>query len=322
MIFDWGGVPGRNNSWAKENRKHLYSIYRQGMPMLKPGIANDIGPFPDRFNSGMTKIYSLLLNDFMIYDSRVGAAIGYLIVHYCQERQLKNTPSLLKFPWAEAKESNPVNAKNRNPSCGSLKLNRITNPQQHARWNLRASWLLNEVAKSSQLFSQEKNPLRSLEAALFMIGYDLGGDSKPKEVLCKQQIVKQPEDYPLKTRGKGYYFRVDIDKNSNLLVFSYPVKSDGKQRSVDRFSISEIEQVIAYLMQNFQGRPFPLANDVSLLKKYAAKPGLGMALMSVTGDVTKAQAGSILSWAIYGRCGCFCTGSNISGTMEINCISQ
>lgn len=293
MVFEWGGVRS-NKSWAIENRNNLFHTYQQGMSLLKPSIANDIGAFPRRFNSGMTKIYSLLLNDFMIYDSRVGATLGYLVVRYCQQRQLKKVPHLLDFPWAEAKDSNPKNAKNRNPSCSNYKLKQITNSQEHARWNLRASWLLNEVAKSSQLFSKERDPLRSLEAALFMIGYDLGGNDEPIETLYVPPTVNQPIDYPLKTHGKGHYFRVELNKDNNQLVFSYPIKNNGKQRTVDQFSFSEIEQVVVYLEQNFQGRPFPLANDVALLAKYAARSGLGMALMSVTGNVTKAQAASYL----------------------------
>ena len=34
-------------------------------------------------NSGWTKVYALMLDDFPIYDGRVGAAMGYLVRRYC-----------------------------------------------------------------------------------------------------------------------------------------------------------------------------------------------------------------------------------------------
>ena len=38
-------------------------------------------------NSGFTKIYSLYIDDFIIYDSRVGAALGFLVRCYCEEKE-------------------------------------------------------------------------------------------------------------------------------------------------------------------------------------------------------------------------------------------
>jgi hypothetical protein len=120
MVLEWGGVSNWNADWCSKNSSNLVSIYREGMRMLKPGIADDKGPFPERFNSGMTKVYSLLLNDFIIYDGRVGAALGCLVVRYCQDSGLTAIPSLIRFPWSPGKEANPVNPKNRNPSTGEL----------------------------------------------------------------------------------------------------------------------------------------------------------------------------------------------------------
>lgn len=37
-----------------------------------------------RFNAGMTKVYSLLADSLIIYDSRVAAALGWIVVKYCQ----------------------------------------------------------------------------------------------------------------------------------------------------------------------------------------------------------------------------------------------
>jgi hypothetical protein len=48
----------------------------------------------------------------------------------------------------------------------------------HATWNVRASWILESVVEKirhfENAFSHQKNPMRALEAAMFM-GYDLSG---------------------------------------------------------------------------------------------------------------------------------------------------
>jgi hypothetical protein len=36
-----------------------------------------------RLSSGMIKVYSLLCKDFIIYDSRVAAGLGWMVVKYC-----------------------------------------------------------------------------------------------------------------------------------------------------------------------------------------------------------------------------------------------
>ncbi|MCW3490220.1 hypothetical protein [Dethiobacter alkaliphilus] len=294
MIFQWGGVSARNTDWASKNCSELLSIYRQGMHMLNPDQADDKGPFPSRFNSGMTKVYSLLLNDFIIYDSRVGAALGYLVVRYCRERGLGCVHHLLQFPWAAAKESNSVNPKMRNPSAGTLYIKQISNPQDHARWNLRASWLLNETVKFSKKFGRERDPLRSLEAALFMIGYDLGGSNNKQIQYMGGRTDRAGTDYPLSTHGKGYPFRVDFSMQSKTVVFSYPEKSNGWRRPVDKFTLDEIWQVCSYLQSNFKDAAFPLANSVDRLRTDSEKPGLGMAIRTLTNNVSKAQASSYL----------------------------
>ena len=50
-------------------------------------------------NSGFTKIYSLIVQDFIIYDSRVGAALGLLIKCFCEDKQKEKIPEELRFAW-------------------------------------------------------------------------------------------------------------------------------------------------------------------------------------------------------------------------------
>ena len=295
MVLEWGGVSNWNADWCINNSGRLLSTYREGMRMLKPGIADDRGPFPGRFNSGMTKIYSLLLDDFIIYDGRVGAALGYLVSRYCLDRGLTSIPSLIRFPWSPGKETNSANPKNRNPSSGDLQIESISSPAEHARWNLRASWLLKEVAGQSSKFSGLGESLRALEAALFMIGYDLGSQAKPQvSGSDKKGLVADNAKYPLITHGKGHRFRADYDASKESITFSYPLKENGRQREDDIFTLNEIQRITVYLKNQFAGNSFPLANDVRRLGDNNERAGLGMAIRTLPQKVSKAQAASYL----------------------------
>lgn len=57
-----------------------------------------------RFNAGITKVYSLVLEDFIIYDSRVAATLGWLVATFCRAGA-REVPDALRFPWMPAKEA-------------------------------------------------------------------------------------------------------------------------------------------------------------------------------------------------------------------------
>lgn len=185
-VMAWGGVTAGNAEWLRTHRTGLAHMIQEVREAL---IAGD----PDapvlrsrslRFNSGMTKIYSLICPDFIIYDSRVAAALGMIVVRYCEAKGLEEVPEALRFPWAAAKEDERARLpKRRNPSSGTLRFKRLRSGRHHALWNLRASWVLSRVlahplAADSpfQALVAPEQPLRALEQALFMIGYDLGPD--------------------------------------------------------------------------------------------------------------------------------------------------
>lgn len=186
-IVKWGGVANGNMIWLKKNLEGLSEYLNQVRDRFNQ---QDISHLPKdlRFNAGMTKIYSLACDELIIYDSRVAAALGWLVATFCEETERSVVPDNLNFPWAPAKEgADAVNPKNRCPNINNLKFQRLYSsqrPLQHAIWNGRASWLLAEVLDAAQ--KNQKNPfaddglssseqLRAFEAALFMIGYDLGG---------------------------------------------------------------------------------------------------------------------------------------------------
>lgn len=183
-VMAWGGVSARNGKWLESNKDGLARKVQQVRTALlaKDPQAAVLRAGSLRFNSGMTKVYSLLCPDFVIYDSRVAAGLGLLVVRYCMAKGLNQVPEGLNFPWAGAKEGeNTTEPKNRNPSVGGLRFKRLRSGGHHARWNMNASWVLSQVAAhvacAESPLRAGKTPaqtLRALEQALFMVGYDLG----------------------------------------------------------------------------------------------------------------------------------------------------
>lgn len=184
MILDWGKVLG---SSKKGNKKKLDSLkpylshYLAAVRAFFDGGDATLarryvvqgeglgGHVPIEMNAGFTKIYSLLCEDFIIYDGRVGAALGYLARLFMVERRAgERLPSEIQFRYGNAKNTNV----NRNPSGDGYRFSTLSSPATHIRDNLKANWILKSVAgRNPHVFGQDQNPLRCLEAALFMIGY-------------------------------------------------------------------------------------------------------------------------------------------------------
>jgi hypothetical protein len=177
-IFRWGGVTNGNNAWAEINEKNLLSELSsvKGFIEAKNDDVKSIS-FPYRFNAGLTKVYSLLLPNFVIYDSRVAATLAWLVVCWSEMEQRTTVPENLRFTCMSAKEGkNAQYRKKRNPDPQIFpSLN--NRAALHLQWNMRASWIVESVAKkiegSGDLFSHQKAPMRAIEAAMFMWGYDL-----------------------------------------------------------------------------------------------------------------------------------------------------
>jgi hypothetical protein len=154
---------------------------------LEPFVGSGYGL---RSNAGFTKIYSLAFKDFIIYDSRVAAALGLMIVRYwvCYSAKLGVVGpipaelGLLCMP--------EYDDRSRDPNANALSIGRFPKGSgmpsylEHLKSNVRANWILTAALRGSFFDSEVKTrphpypvePLRGLEAALFMIGYDLTGN--------------------------------------------------------------------------------------------------------------------------------------------------
>lgn len=179
MVLDWGGVLGGNKKKLESfdgalagylaETKLLFDS-REARLTNKYLVSTEGKSFDVVMNAGFTKIYSILCEDFIIYDGRVGAALGLLVREFLEhQNDSKALPDALAFHYGSARNSKV----NRNPSSDIFKFPglRWTYPP-HIRSNLKANWILQDLTRrGAGKFSTLKNPLRGIEAALFMIGY-------------------------------------------------------------------------------------------------------------------------------------------------------
>jgi hypothetical protein len=310
-VLSWGGVSPGNDTWVQDHRLDLATDLQRDRDRLLE--ARDLDQLA-RFNSGFSKIYSMLMDGLIIYDSRVGAALGDLVIRYAECKGLTQVPSALRFPWDSPKEERSArNPKNRDPSRGGLRLTRIHRDESRARWALRASWLLEALqvhpeSTDSTLTALPKGSLddrtRTLEAGLFMWGYDLprGAPSqhsatpttRPKAQ--RQSGLSPIEESPSPTtRGgpaKGRAFRWEYipEKGANG---SLVVRVGSEPLHI--YPLEEVLRILEALYLRFGQDYFPLANNVATMPKGTERDGLGMTIFVQPGSsTTHAQGASYL----------------------------
>jgi len=133
----------------------------------------------DKMNASWSKVYSLTCDiPFVIFDSRVSAALQFLAGIFLIKKGFKEIPSCLQFPELESRTD-----RSRLFECSYFKFSKLAydKPKQHAIWNLRANWIIEAVLEKMSKFcdyNQSNNKqkfcfARSIEAGLFRLGYDL-----------------------------------------------------------------------------------------------------------------------------------------------------
>jgi hypothetical protein len=313
-VMEWGGVRNGNVTWLQTNVTGLAAEIDAACKTLAKGNDDRVflgGPIR-RFNAGMSKIYALLVPEFIIYDSRVAAALAWLITRWCIETERTSVPDLLRFPCMRPKEGdNPAIRKVRNPSCGAFRFPWLYGALNHAHWNLRASWILSAALDASKQdreknqFLAQPNPLRALEAALFMWGYDLSRNSP-----CGAQVglpLDEPDEDVAETvpEGSSEETRVTPHKSTTrggkAKEFKWAFEPNGDRIRIDRdppepdyFETKEVFALIHILYDHFGSDWYPLANSVTKLQDKTEKIGLGSVLHSLSMNVTHAQAASQL----------------------------
>ena len=171
-VLEWGGVTSRNRNTLERMADGIVFYLMGAKEMLNIGTYRTSPGLGLKMNSGFSKIYSLLIDDLIMYDSRVGAALCLLVRRFCEEKGLDEVPRSLKLHIPAARSPN------RDPSQGIYRFSRAHAPRRHLDSNMKASWLLGDVLKEKgSRFDQIDAGLRliSLQSGLFMIGYDVEG---------------------------------------------------------------------------------------------------------------------------------------------------
>jgi len=185
-LMKWGGTVNGNGKWLEKLKNEDAEVTYQMIVDTLKIIYSDLDDIQSlknishlRFNSGLTKIFALIADNFVIYDSRVAAAMAWYVLRFVEFKKLAEVPSELKFVCMKAKggkqSRNPDSSKNGFPFTS------YSQPEVHLHWNIRVNWILKDVLDQmeSSIFHNQLNtsPLRSLEAALFMWGYDVNTNS-------------------------------------------------------------------------------------------------------------------------------------------------
>lgn len=300
-VMEWGGVRHGNVAWLTSNGKGLAKYIDSAAKTLNRGDDSlaDLGKAISRFNSGMSKVYSLVANDWVIYDSRVAAALSWFVALWCVQTNRTSVPNGICFPCMRPKEGSNK-WKSRNPSCGNFHFPWMsTRKGMFAHWNMRASWIIGAAVALSgkhSTFGTARNPSRALEAALFMWGYDLSSSPvctesakktsarTPTAVMDVPPVADAPEWRAGVTQGgrqREFQWRIDDDRQVLLLKrFTKP----------EQFAVSGLFLLVHRIYDEFGFDWFPLANNVTKLMDGTEKLGLGVMIHEIFRNVSKGKS--------------------------------
>ena len=221
-IMEWGGIsrpPDGLNDWRRMHPEKLQSLTEEIRAKLNPQAADtaDLGEFR-YMGAGLSKVYSLLVEGFPIYDSWVACALGCMVRIYCKEQGLGRIPDLLRFRM-------PPSRRPKNEIyhwCGYPRMN--NNPVGYAQDNLKAAWLLQEMVRDPGMFGCVPGvaPVDALQSALFMVGYAqlsdtaiLPADGRGSEGSREIAEVQAEEDYGTVSGNSHGNARPDEDSRTD-----------------------------------------------------------------------------------------------------------
>ena len=168
-IIRWGGIPRPRtlNDWRSMPPDRLQALVEDTRAILDPRTADtdDLAGFR-YMGSGFSKVYSVLIDGFPIYDSRVACALNCLVGIYCRRERIGPKPDHLSLRMPPRRVPKNV----RYHRCDRPRMN--NNSAAYARDNLKVAWLLGEMVREPGEFERVAfEPVDALQHALFMVGY-------------------------------------------------------------------------------------------------------------------------------------------------------
>lgn len=183
-ILRWGGTPVSNKMtvWLDQRTtagKLIQSI-NKAIQRLAPTSTTSLNAFGHQagliMNAGMAKNYAAAAmdvnsesNHVLLYDGRVGAALGLLSRRYCISRRIPIVPNVLRFGWGIGRGGKPGGLTPRDPSLGPYIFPPLRSGVPHATYARNAAWVMQRALNTSG----PSPAFTHLERALFMIGYDV-----------------------------------------------------------------------------------------------------------------------------------------------------
>lgn len=141
---------------------------------LLDGDVEDVAAFDDkpyRSDCGVTKVYAAINRRTVVYDDRLGAALAFLCCRHLERERRPLLPASLAFMVGDRED------RCHNPSSNAWVFRPKGSGSEHARWNLRASWIISRVAAdpdiAAALGGHRRDRIRKIEAALFTVGEDI-----------------------------------------------------------------------------------------------------------------------------------------------------
>lgn len=158
-VFHWGGVQHKNSTWAYENENLSIEIKTvwEAIKDLADDSPQLYQQLKFRFNSGLSKVYSLLVDDLIIYDSRVAIGLAKLIREHVDQDEV---PEVLKLALPPGQNS----------AREITGFSRMNSSQTYLKWAIRVSWILSKALEELNRKKKSSIKSRELEAALFMYG--------------------------------------------------------------------------------------------------------------------------------------------------------
>ena len=187
-IMHWGGVDNKHRQkrtleWIERNANEISARLTNAVDLIKDEQAS-LDAFDGVnliMNSTMTRIVSLADPEqkLVIYDGRVGGALGYFVARFTEEREIHQYDLADQLLFAVDREPK------RRPDTNRIHFPALfgnTRDRCHASMVRWASQLIWQVAKECQASPRE------IEAALFMWGYN---------VMWGCDLAAEPKHWPM-----------------------------------------------------------------------------------------------------------------------------
>jgi len=170
---------------------------------LIDGAVEEVDAFDDkpfRSDCAMTKVYAVMNRRTVVYDDRMGAALGLLCRKHLERARRRCVPDSLAFMVGDHGDDR------RDPSRNGFRFRDKQSGREHARWNIRANWIISDVAADPAVAlamgGDFRERIRRIEAALFMIGEDV--QDQPRALASSpMRAPRRLEPVPTATGGKS-----------------------------------------------------------------------------------------------------------------------